>query len=206
MINAPAVFVERRGAVTLVRVRTFSTAENDAVPRTVERAVKDAIKAGARGFVLDLRNNSGGAMDDVVHLTDLFMDGGEIGSGAPAQLCGGGGPPWRYAARRGDVAKQLPLIVLVNRHTGSGAEFAAAALQNAGRARIVGEPTAKRGVLQTYVPRANRFAIRLHTGDLIMADGRPLQGVGVTPDIETPPKDIHGDPPLARALELLSAQ
>lgn len=204
-VTVPYIRVEQRGAISILGIRTFNAADFDAVPRALKAEVKKALKAGAAGIVLDLRDNSGGLLDAVMASADLFMDGGDLGTMAPAELCGGlGSPSVPMRARPGDIAKQLPLVVLVNGGTGSGAEIMAAALQHAGRAKIVGQPTSKRGVIQTVIPRADRFAIRLHTADLIMADGRPLNRNGVTPDIVTSPKTVDADPTLARAIDLLS--
>jgi len=135
-----------------------------------------------KGMVLDLRDNPGGLFDQAVELSSLFLNGGEVvsqrGRDPKAVL--------RYDARAGgDMLHGLPLAVLIDGGTSSGAEIVAAALQDRRRAVVVGAPSFGAGTVQTLIPLNNgaNGALKLTTARVYTSSGRTFQGMGVVPDI-----------------------
>lgn len=157
------------------------------------------------GYVLDLRGNQGGLLGPVSALADLFMDSGPIGYQQGRRVS----DIERYAATPGDVLDGAALIVLTDGSTASGAEMVAAALQESGRARVVGQKTVGNGEIRSVVLLTPHSAIVLTTGRYFTARGNPIDHNGVTPDVETAPgaPGIDGaqtDGTLAAALALLA--
>ena len=146
---------------------------------------------GLKGAVLDLRGSPGGILDGVVLLADELLDGGEVvevRQRAPRNT-------ERYNARPGDLLQGRPLVVLIDQYTASGAEIVAAALQDRGRAKIMGLPSFGTGIIQTVVPlRGGRDgALRLLTGLTYRPSGAPLQKLGVTPDLVVAQSQAEAD-------------
>lgn len=172
------------------------------------RALGDAIKrlkregAPLRGYVLDLRNNPGGLLDEAVEVADVFLDGGAVGAVVPVAPCGGSAETLRFRARFGDDVDGAPLVVLTNAKTAAGAEWLAAALVDRGRARTIGQATNGDWDAHTIIPLGPLAGLRLRTGALVSASEAIRQGP-LQASIETPPRDETGDHPLDRAIELL---
>jgi carboxyl-terminal processing protease len=180
-------------------------------------SLKAAIGSRLKGFVIDLRNNPGGLLDQAVLCTDAFLDSGLI-----VELRGREDRK-QHHAKPGDLARGLPLIVLVNGGTGAGAEIMAAALQDHKRARLVGARTAGSGTIQTIFPLGGPLgsvkaqgwgAVKLTTHHHYTPLGRALEGNGLQPDVEIAragsegpagfvPADRSRDAQLQRALSLL---
>jgi len=134
-----------------------------------------------KGFVLDLRNNPGGLLDQAVSVSDAFLEKGEIVSTR------GRNPEetQRFNARPGDLIKGKPLIVLVNGGSASASEIVAGALQDHKRATLLGTRSFGKGSVQTIIPLgANNGALRLTTARYFTPSGRSIQAKGIEPDIE----------------------
>ena len=131
------------------------------------------------GAVLDLRNNPGGLLDQAVAVSDAFLDQGEIvstrGREADSAL--------RFNARKGDIIDGLPLVVLINNGSASASEIVAGALQDHGRALILGTRSFGKGSVQTVIPLGGRGALRLTTARYYTPAGRSIQEQGIDPDI-----------------------
>ena len=150
--------------------------------------LSDAIKElqtknpNMKGLVFDLRNNPGGLLDQAVGVTDLFLDGGEVVSqrGRDARDIE------RFNAKGGDILHGLPLVVLINSGTASAAEIVSGALQDRGRAQIVGLTSFGKGSVQTVVPLRGGMdgALKLTTARYYTPSGRSIQKTGITPDLE----------------------
>lgn len=155
-----------------------------------------------RGLVLDLRNSPGGLLDQSVGVAGLFLADGEV-------LLQTGRDPKdveRYRSRGPDILGGLPIVVLVNGATASGGEIVAGALQDRGRARLVGMATEGRGKIQTVIPMRGGVdgAIKITTSEVRLPSGRSFDRTGLTPDVIIPQAvGAVGDPQLTRALELL---
>ncbi len=139
------------------------------------------------GFVLDLRNNPGGLLDQAIAVSDLFLDQGEIVStrGRNEQ------DTKRDHATRGDMADGLPVIVLINGGSASASEIVAGALQDHRRAIVLGTPSFGKGSVQTVIPLPGHGAMRLTTARYYTPSGRSIQAKGIEPDILVEPAKIE---------------
>ena len=138
-------------------------------------------------MVLDVRNNPGGLLDQAVNVSDLFLDKGEIVSTRsrnPEDTV-------KYTAKSGDIAKGLPIVVLINDGSASASEIVAGALQDHKRAIILGEKSFGKGSVQTVVPLGNHGAMRLTTARYYTPSGRSIQAKGIEPDVEVHPAKVE---------------
>jgi carboxyl-terminal processing protease len=159
-------------------------------------AAIDAIKAEVpedqlKGYVLDLRLNPGGLLDQAVSVTDTFLDRGEIVStrGRDAQNI------TRFDSRPGDRIDGKPLVVLINGGSASASEIVAGALQDHRRATVVGTQSFGKGSVQTIIPLAENGALRLTTALYYTPAGTSIQGKGIAPDIKVDqplPEELQG--------------
>ena len=133
-----------------------------------------------RGLVIDLRNNPGGVLQPAVAIADGFLDEGLIvttrGRNASMQM--------EFKAHAGDWLPGVPLVLLVGRGSASASEVLAGALQDNGRALVIGEQTFGKGSVQSVLPLRNGGAIKLTTARYYTPSGRSIQARGITPDIE----------------------
>lgn len=159
------------------------------------------VKSGGRlsGLVLDLRRNPGGSLDEAVALSDLFLSEGRIVS----QRGRAQGESLFYDAEsvfRGDMAKGVPVIVLIDEGSASASEIVAGALQDHRRAVIMGEKSFGKGSVQTLLPLGKDAALKLTTARYYTPSGHSVQEGGITPDIRVPQMS---DPDLAKRAKLL---
>lgn len=163
-----------------IRVSTF----NERTTMLLEEAINGVSgETGGRpkGLVLDLRNNGGGLLDQAISVSDVFLSGGEVVSTKGRRAV----DEERYNAHVGEVFKDVPMIVLINGGSASASEIVAGALQDRGRATIVGTTSFGKGSVQTVIPLgADRGAIRLTTARYYTPAGRSIQATGIEPDIE----------------------
>jgi carboxyl-terminal processing protease len=172
----------------LAYVRLSSFAEGTGVD--LEQAARD-LKAAADsdellGLVLDLRSNPGGLLDAAVRVADAFLAEGIIvsGTGRIRQA------RFEQSAAAGDALEAVPMVVLVNSASASASEIVAGALQDHGRARVVGEKTYGKGSVQTVMPLGEGSAIKLTTSRYLTPAGRSINGSGIVPDVV-----VHNDDP-----------
>lgn len=155
-----------------------------------------------RGIVLDLRNNPGGYLSSAVEVASFFVDRGVIVRTY--------GPSFgeRLYHSRGNSLPNLPLAVLVNEGTASGAEIIAGAIQDHGVGVLVGRKTFGKGLVQEIVLRfPDGGVLKLTTGEYLTPNGRKVHDVGLTPDIEVPaPEDAEEDLDLKAALEWIASR
>ena len=133
-----------------------------------------------KGIVLDLRNNPGGLLNEAVAVSDAFLEKGEIVSTRGRNANEGS----HVYARAGDIARGLPLVVLINSGSASASEIVAGALKDHKRAILLGTRTFGKGSVQSVIPVSNTAAIRLTTARYYTPSGESIQGKGITPDIE----------------------
>lgn len=168
-----------RGTIGYLRLNTFNNAK---LSRDLRRAMRDIQKElgdDLRGYVLDMRNNPGGLLDQAIEVTDIFLDRGEIVSNR-------GRHPRdneRWNASRGDMADGLPIVILVNAGTASASEIVTGALQDHRRATVLGVTTFGKGLVQSVIPLGPEQALRLTTARYYTPSGRSIQAVGIVPDI-----------------------
>ena len=134
-----------------------------------------------KGIVLDMRNNPGGVLEPAVLIADGFLDDGLI-----VYTRGRAANQLEYTAKPGQWLDDIPVVVLVNRASASAAEVLAGALQDHGRALIVGERTFGKGSVQSVLSLRNGAGIRLTTSRYYTPSGRSIQAEGIQPDVEVP--------------------
>ena len=131
------------------------------------------------GFVIDLRNNPGGLLNQAIKVSDAFLEKGEIVSTRGRTAADGE----RFNAEPGDLALGKPLVVLINGGSASASEIVAGALQDQRRSIVVGTRSFGKGSVQTLIPRKGDGAMRLTTARYYTPSGRSIQALGVMPDI-----------------------
>jgi carboxyl-terminal processing protease len=166
--------------VGYVRITQFNEQTTDNMRRAVSELTAQAGDK-LKGFVIDLRNNPGGLLDQAITVSESFMDRGEIvstrGRNADATQ--------RFLARGNDMTKAKPLIVLINGGSASASEIVAGAWQDHKRATIIGSRSFGKGSVQSIIPLGpGNGALRLTTARYFTPSGRSIQAKGITPDIE----------------------
>jgi len=163
-----------------IRITQFNEQTYDGVKNAISRFTADMPGDKLKGYVLDLRNNPGGLLDQSIAVSNAFLTSGEIVStrGRNAD------ETQRYNARPGDLSKGKPVIVLINGGSASASEIVAGALQDHKRATIVGTRSFGKGSVQTIIPLGqNNGALRLTTARYYTPSGRSIQAKGIDPDI-----------------------
>ncbi len=164
--------------VAYIRITSF----NENTASTVEKAVQELkaqIGKDLKGYVIDMRNNPGGLLDQAVAVSDDFLEQGEIVSTRGRNK----DSIKRFNAKSGDIAESLPIVVLVNSGSASASEIVAGALQDHKRAIVMGTRSFGKGSVQTVIPIPSHGAIRLTTSRYYTPSGRAIQQKGIDPDI-----------------------
>ena len=164
--------------ILYIRILSFS----EDLDKLVEKAVKDAqkkLKGKLSGIVIDVRNNPGGLLDQAISVSDLFLEQGEIVSTRSRNV----EDTVKFSASAGDIAKGLPIVVIINEGSASASEILSGALQDHHRAVIIGEKSFGKGSVQTVVQLQNGGAMRLTTARYYTPSGRSIQAKGIEPDI-----------------------
>jgi len=167
--------------VGYIRMTQFNEQTTDGLKKAIADISAKVSQDKLKGYILDLRNNPGGLLDQAISVSDAFLDKGEIVStrGRNAD------ETQRFNARPGDLTKGKPLIVLVNGGSASASEIVAGALQDHKRATVVGTRSFGKGSVQTIIPLGSgNGALRLTTARYYTPSGRSIQAKGITPDIE----------------------
>src|SRR5690348_15254106 len=172
---------EIKDGVGYININTFSGNVGEQTKAALV-AIDKATGGHPLGYVVDLRSNPGGLLDQAVDVADDFLDSGEIVS----QRGRTKDDLERYYARPGDMAHGLPVIVLVDAGTASASEIVAGALQDHRRALIMGETSFGKGSVQTVVQTGPSAALRLTTARYYTPSGRSVQAGGIDPDIAVP--------------------
>ena len=167
--------------VGYIRITQFDEQTTDGVKKAISNLTKQLGADKIKGFVVDLRNNPGGLLDQAISVSDAFLDRGEIVStrGRNAEEI------QRFNARPGDLTKGKPVIVLINGGSASASEIVAGALQDHKRATLVGTRSFGKGSVQIMIPLgAGKGALRLTTARYFTPSGRSIQAKGIEPDID----------------------
>ncbi|MEM8869429.1 MAG: S41 family peptidase [Pseudomonadota bacterium] len=179
-IKVSAVRARSEGDVVVLRVTSFTEQTYPNLETGLNKQVEEAGGIDkVSGFIIDLRNNPGGLLNQAVAVSDAFLDAGEIVSTR-------GRDPRdsdRYNAQAGDLAEGKPVVVLINGGSASASEIVAGALQDHRRAIVVGTKSFGKGSVQTIVPLQGKGAMRLTTARYYTPSGRSIQNLGVAPDI-----------------------
>jgi carboxyl-terminal processing protease len=168
-----------QGNVGYVRVTTFNQNTVEGVEAAIADIRKQVGDQKLLGYVLDLRNNPGGLLDQAIGLSDLFLDKGEIVStrGRSEE------DTKRDNATPGDLAESKPVVILINGGSASASEIVAGALQDHRRAILLGTKSFGKGSVQTVIPLPGNGAMRLTTARYYTPSGRSIQAEGIEPDI-----------------------
>jgi carboxyl-terminal processing protease len=185
-IKIQSVRYRQEGDVGYIRVTTFNEQTQTGLERAVERLQKE-LGDKLTGYVLDLRNNPGGLLDQAISVSDSFLDKGEIVSTRGRKPEDG----QRYNAKSGDLAKGKPMVVLINGGSASASEIVAGALQDHHRAVVLGTQSFGKGSVQTIIPLPGHGAMRLTTARYYTPSGRSIQALGISPDIEVQPARVE---------------
>lgn len=160
-----------------IRVSSF----NQKVDAEIKKAIKNFQKKNDKlqGYVLDLRNNPGGLLDQAISVTDIFLEKGEIVSTRGRNS----DDTNRYNAVKSDLINGSPLVVLINQGSASASEIVAGALQDHKRAIIMGTKSFGKGSVQTILPSGENVAIKLTTARYYTPSGKSIQQTGIDPDV-----------------------
>ncbi len=181
VIQIKSVRAEQQGDdLGYIRISQFNEQTFDGVRAAIQKFQADIPAAKLKGYIVDLRNNPGGLLDQSISVVNCFLDRGEIVSTR------GKNPDetQRYNARPGDLSKGKPVVVLINGGSASASEIVAGALQDHKRATILGTRSFGKGSVQTIIPLGqNNGAVRLTTARYYTPSGRSIQAKGIDPDV-----------------------
>jgi len=168
------------GDVGYIRLTQFNEQTFDGLRSAIDKLNGEIGADKLKGYVLDLRNNPGGLLDQAVMVSDAFLDRGEIVSTR------GRNPDetQRFSAKSGDLTKGKPIVVLVNGGSASASEIVAGALQDHKRATVLGTRSFGKGSVQSIIPLGGSGALRLTTARYYTPSGRSIQAKGIEPDQE----------------------
>jgi carboxyl-terminal processing protease len=164
-----------------IRISSFNEQATDGLRKAIADISKQIPQDRLAGYVIDLRNNPGGLLDQAVSVSSAFMPRGEVVStrGRTAE------ETQRYTARGGDLTKGKPLVVLINGGSASASEIVAGALHDYKRATLIGTRSFGKGSVQTIIPLGSgNGALALTTARYFTPSGHSIQALGITPDIE----------------------
>jgi carboxyl-terminal processing protease len=188
----PVSFHTDGGDIGYIRISSFNEQTGDGLKNAIADISKQIPQDKLAGYVVDLRNNPGGLLDQAVTVAGTFMPRGEVVSTrgrTPEET-------QRYTAKGGDITKGKPLVVLINGGSASASEIVAGALHDHKRATLIGTRSFGKGSVQTIIPLGTgNGALALTTARYFTPSGRSIQAQGVSPDIEVlqeVPDDLKG--------------
>ena len=177
----PVRYKTDSGDIGYIRITRFNEQTTDGLKKAIASISKEIPADKLAGYVVDLRNNPGGLLDQAVSVSSAFMTRGEVVStrGRTAE------ETQRFTARGGDITKGKPLVVLINGGSASASEIVAGALRDHKRATLIGTRTFGKGSVQTIIPLgAGNGALALTTARYFTPSGRSIQAQGIAPDVE----------------------
>jgi carboxyl-terminal processing protease len=181
VIEIHPVKSEVKGNVGIIRIASFSKT-TAADTRAAIAKIKKQLGASVTGYVIDLRSDPGGLLDQAVDTADIFLERGEIVS----QRGRGRNQIERYYAKPGDETDGKPIVVLVDEGSASAAEIVAGALQDQRRALVMGQRSFGKGSVQSVIQLGPDSALRLTTARYFTPSGRSVQEGGIEPDVVVP--------------------
>ena len=176
----------KEDSIVYIRISSFTEEIDKAVTEAIAKAKKE-LQNKFLGIVIDVRNNPGGLLDQAVEVSDLFLEKGEIVSTRSRN----DGDTVKFMATDGDIAKDLPIVVMINEGSASASEILAGALQDHHRAIVLGEKSFGKGSVQTVIPLGDFGAMRITTARYYTPSGRSIQAKGIEPDIEVKPAKVE---------------
>jgi carboxyl-terminal processing protease len=173
--------------IAYIRISSFTEQTQEGLDAAIASLRKE-LGSKLKGYIIDLRNNPGGLLDQAISVSDSFLDRGEVVStrGRHAD------ETQRFNAQRGDLSDGKPVVVLINGGSASASEIVAGALQDHKRATVIGTRSFGKGSVQTIIPLGSQGALRLTTARYYTPAGRSIQARGIDPDTiieqELPPE------------------
>ncbi len=191
IITIKSVKYHREGDIAYVRITSFNEQTGELLEEAIQTLKKQIGPAKVKGYVLDLRNNPGGLLEQAIAVSSDFISEGEIVStrGRHSE------DTQRYNARGGDLTGGKPVIVLINGGSASASEIVAGALQDHRRATILGTRSFGKGSVQTIIPLGSDGALRLTTARYFTPSGHSIQAKGIEPEIQV---EQNTDPKLKK--------
>ncbi len=186
IIKIQSVRYHTEGNAGYIRITTFNQNTQPGLDKAIEE-IKKELGTKLIGYVLDLRNNPGGLLDQAISVSDTFLDHGEIVSTRGRHES----DTKRDNATPGDAADNLPMVVLINGGSASASEIVSGALQDHKRAILLGTKSFGKGSVQTVIPLPGHGAMRLTTARYYTPSGRSIQATGIEPDILVEPAKIE---------------
>lgn len=174
--DAAAADDDKLAKIGYIRISDFGATTT----KELKDAIKDLEKKKVAGYVLDLRNNPGGYLVAAIDVSDAFLDGGEIVSTRGKEKT----DIERMFAKPGDMVNGKPVVVLINHGSASASEIVAGALQDNGRALVMGSQSFGKGSVQQQKPLGDGSAIHITIARYYTPSGRSIQNEGITPDVE----------------------
>ena len=177
----PVKFRTDGGDIGYIRITRFNEQTTDGLKKALANITKEIPADKLAGYVIDLRNNPGGLLDQAVSVSSAFLNRGEVVStrGRTSE------ETQRFTARGGDITKGKPLVVLINGGSASASEIVAGALRDHKRATLIGTRTFGKGSVQTIIPLGQgNGALALTTARYFTPSGRSIQAQGIAPDVE----------------------
>ncbi len=180
--SVDAKILGKKKNIGYLKLKSF----NENSDKQLFKKIKDIEKKNNPiGYIVDVRNNPGGLLNQAVSITDFFLNDGEIVSTKGRKIS----ETRKFFARQGDGIKGKPIIVLINSGSASASEILAGALKDHKRAIILGETSYGKGSVQTIIPLKNGGGIRLTVSKYYLPSGQSISEVGVSPDIEIEEKE-----------------
>lgn len=193
-IEIPSVDFEMMGDIAYINIIDF----NDRTAEQLSLAMESITQQAASGIILDLRGNPGGPVDTVVAVASVFLDEGVV-----LEIVDNEGNRDVYLVEPGDIATDLPLVVLVDEYSASGSEVLAGALQDYGRATIAGSVTFGKGSANNLYPLSDGSALYITTSRWLTPYGRLIEGEGLYPDYEL---ELEGEDAIQWAIDFLGGE
>jgi carboxyl-terminal processing protease len=191
IIAVKAVKSRVENDVGYLRVISFTEKTYDDLEAAITKIKEEVPADKLKGYVLDMRLNPGGLLDQAINVSDAFLERGEVVSTRGRNE----DETRRFNATPGDITDGKPVIVMVNGGSASASEIVAGALQDLRRATVVGTRSFGKGSVQTIIPMGEAGALRLTTALYYTPSGKSIQGTGITPDVtvEQPlPPELQG--------------
>jgi carboxyl-terminal processing protease len=179
------------GDIGVLRITQFNEQTYENLRSSIDKITNEVGSDKLKGFVIDLRNNPGGLLDQAIMVSDAFLDRGEIVSTRSRNA----EDTQRFNAKPGDLAKGKPVVVLINGGSASASEIVAGALQDHKRATVLGTRSFGKGSVQTIIPLGGNGAVRLTTARYYTPSGRSIQAKGIDPDqevVQDVPDELKG--------------
>ena len=184
IIRVDPVQYSVEGDVGWIKIKSFENRYTADHVRWAVEDIKKVLGSKVSGYVLDLRNNPGGLLDQAIAVADAFLDSG------PIVITKGRNVSDIYSAyaKPGDIAEGKQLVVLINGGSASASEIVAGALQDHNRATLLGTRSYGKGSVQTLIPLVNKGAVRITTARYYTPSGRCIQATGIEPDYDLKPE------------------